>query len=249
MSDPYDGCTKVSSRCPVEGTVYGYYPNLAANVIMLVVFGTCAAAQVILGIKYRVQTFAILVCLGCIGEVGGYVGRVMMHSNPWSDGGFTIQVLLLIVSPSLLAAALYITLKHLLAHFGPEYSKLKPTLYTWIFITCDAVGFAMQLAGGGVQASATKGKEGEDRSKMGNKIMIAGIIFQAVTMGFCALLGVDYAIRRRKARAVRQGADYYQSPPRKKGFTFYLVCSMTAFVLILIRCIYRLVGDPVYSQM
>jgi hypothetical protein len=56
-----------------------------------------------------------------------------------------MKSLLLIVLPSLLAAGLYLTLKHLMLHYGPEYSRLWPVQYTWLFIACDAIGFFTML--------------------------------------------------------------------------------------------------------
>jgi len=36
---------------------------------------------------------------GCAGEMAGYIGRIMMHSNPWSNSGFELQICTLIFSP------------------------------------------------------------------------------------------------------------------------------------------------------
>lgn len=75
-------CQKISPECPLEATIYGYQPNLGGNVFMVILFGTCAIAQVFLGIKYRLRAYPIVVSLGCLGECIGYTGRVIMHSNP-----------------------------------------------------------------------------------------------------------------------------------------------------------------------
>lgn len=224
-------CTEVSPACPVSDTIYGYYPNLAGNAFLASIFGICAIVQVMLGVKYRVVAYTVLVVLGCIGEVVGYIGRLMLHANPWNSGALSIQILLLIVSPSFLAASLYLTLKHLILHFGPQYSRMKPKLYTWVFITCDAIGFLTQLVGGGIEAASKT----ENTKNVGNAIMIAGIVFQAITMGVCATLAVDYTVQML----------HFRGGPRDirvtRAFGFYLGCAVTAFAAILIRCIYRYV--------
>ena len=125
----YDNCTKISPECPIEGTTYAYYPSVAGNALFAAVFGLSALAQVLLGIRYRFISYSILVFLGCIGEVIGYIGRVMLHNNPWSQGAQIMNILLLIVSPSFFAAALYLTLKRTIEFYGPAWSLLKPKAY------------------------------------------------------------------------------------------------------------------------
>ncbi|KAL2069249.1 hypothetical protein VTL71DRAFT_15587 [Oculimacula yallundae] len=237
MSSTAD-CDSISLACPVEATIYGYYPSLGGNILMVVIFAICALSQVFLGIKYRLRAYPIVVCLGCLGECIGYVGRVMMHSNPWDRSGFIIQILLLIVSPSLLAAGLYLTLKHLVLHYGPQYSRLTPKLYTWLFVACDAIGFLMQCIGGGIQSSA----DNTDKKTldMGNKIMVAGVTFQAVVMVVCALLSIDFAITLYRHRGERKETVRDASARGPKAFQFYMVSFIVAFLAILTRCIYRI---------
>jgi hypothetical protein len=43
---------KFAQDAQSRGAINGYYLNLAANVIMLSVFNTCAVAQIYLGIKF-----------------------------------------------------------------------------------------------------------------------------------------------------------------------------------------------------
>lgn len=194
-----------------------------------------------MGIKYRVKLYSAVVCLGCIGELVGYIGRIMMHSNPWNNSGFIIQILLLIVSPSLLAAGLYLTIKHLVLHFGPQYSRLRPKLYTLLFVTCDAAGFLTQCVGGGIQASASNDADGKTMRDVGSDIMITGISFQAATMAVCALLALDFARTLYKHRDERRKPPGDTTSTNPQAFRFYLGCTITAFVTILIRCIYRYV--------
>ncbi|KAH8586405.1 RTA1 like protein-domain-containing protein [Bisporella sp. PMI_857] len=235
-----DDCTKITPLCPVEDTVYGYYPSLAANAIFVALFAICAVAQIVLGIKYRLRLYTIVVFIGCAGEAVGYVGRIMMHSNPWNSTGFIIQILLLIVSPSFLAAGLYLTVKHLVLHFGPQYSRLRPRLYTWLFITCDAIGFVTQMVGGGIQASASDGRGSSKTLDVGNSVMITGIAFQAATMAVCGILAVDYTQRLYRRQSKEEQSQRVPSLKGPRAFTFYMCCTTTAFVTILIRCIYRI---------
>jgi RTA1 like protein len=141
-------CTRITPECPIEDTTYGYYPNIAGNAIYVVIFAICALAQIGLGITYRVKFYSTLVFLGCTGEAVGYIGRIVLHSNPWNDAGFILQVLLLIISPSFLAAALYLTLKQLVPHHGPKYSKLKRSAShrsrTWFHFSSTCIALSQR---------------------------------------------------------------------------------------------------------
>lgn len=64
-------CMYVNASCPVEATIYGYYPNMAGNVFFAVVFGICMIAQFALGWYYKTWTFMIALTLGCLSEVIG----------------------------------------------------------------------------------------------------------------------------------------------------------------------------------
>ncbi|PYI23204.1 hypothetical protein BO99DRAFT_479324 [Aspergillus violaceofuscus CBS 115571] len=198
---------------PGVTTTLGYYPNLGGNIFLLLVFAVCTLAQIYLGFRYQVRLYSALVFLGCAGEVIGYIGRLLLHANPWSNGGFIIQTLLLIVSPSFLAAALYLTVKTI--------------LYTWLFIICDAVGFCTQLAGEGLQITAANGNGSESALRAGTNIMIAGIAFQAATMAVCGVLTINYT---RKVYLHR----------RAGGLAGFVGCQTVAFVTVLIRCLYRI---------
>ena len=187
-------CTEVTPLCPVELTTYGYYPNLAGNIILLVVFGVCALAQLGLGIKYKLRAFGSVATISCAMEAAGYGGRIMMHQNPWTSSGFKLQIVLLILAPSFLAAGIYLTLKHLVMVLGPEHSRLPPKLYTWIFIGFDAVSILTQAAGGGLAASTG------DLVNIGNRVIIAGIAIQVATMFVCFLVSLDFAYRVKKNR-------------------------------------------------
>lgn len=101
----------------------------------------------------------------------------MMNSNPWDDVGYKIQIVCLILAPSFLAAGIYLTLKHIIMHLGPEYSRLRPKYYTWIFISCDALSIVIQAVGGGIAASSDG--SGADT---GGDIMVVGIAIQVATM-------------------------------------------------------------------
>ncbi|KAK5168329.1 uncharacterized protein LTR77_006898 [Saxophila tyrrhenica] len=233
MSDPYENCTKVTPDCPVSETTYGYAPSLGGNAIYAVIFAVCALIQLVFVFKYWRQWkgFSILVCVGCIGEAGGYVARIFLHNNPWSGGPMSIQFVLLMVAPSFLAAALYMTLRTLVQFFGPEHTRLAERFWTWPFVTADTVGFLMQC-GGGIMASA--GEVNPALATAGVALMITGVTLQAVVMGIAGVLAIDFALRYRR----RQGRGAFRL--LTGNLALFLLSMSLAFLLILARCIYRI---------
>lgn len=78
------GCKDIGPNCPVENTIYGYYPNLGLNAFFIAIFALAAIIQLFLGTRYKTYFYAYVITAGCIGEAIGYGGRVIMHSNPVS---------------------------------------------------------------------------------------------------------------------------------------------------------------------
>lgn len=228
----FEDCEKVSPSCPVEATTYGYAPSLGGNAIYAVIFAACALVQLFFVFRHwRLwKGYTILVCIGCIGECCGYVGRIFLHNNPWNGGAMSIQFVLLMVSPSFLAAALYMSLRTLVNYFGPEHTRLPERFWTWPFVTADTVGFLAQC-GGGILASI--GERNPSLGTAGIIIMVTGVTFQAVVMGVAGCLATDFAIRFRR----RQATGAFKSLPR--NLQVFLLSMSAAFLLILTRCIYR----------
>ncbi|KAK5113242.1 hypothetical protein LTR62_003578 [Meristemomyces frigidus] len=229
-------CTQVSPDCPVYATLYGYRPNLAANALLLAIFSACTLAQLILGLRYRLKAFTIAVTIGCAGEAIGYGGRIMMNRNPWSQTGFKTQICCLVLAPSFLAAGIYLTLKHLVIFFGAEKSRLRPGLYTAIFISCDLLSILIQAGGGGIAAS-----DQSNLVKIGDNLIVTGISVQVATMFVCLCLAADFGWQVLKHHKLRlPGREEVEEGERLPGsFRYYAICSGVAFVLIFIRCVYR----------
>lgn len=191
------------------------------------------------GVYYQAWGFATALVIGAFLEVAGYIGRILMHYNPWSPPAFKLQIVCLILSPTFIAAGIYLTIKHIILYLGPEHSKLKPKLFTWIFIGSDIGSLLLQAAGGGVAASA--GSTDQTLLKIGDDIMIAGIAFQVATMSVCGILTLDFFLRLRKNGGGLSGEkqqDGYISP---RNMMLLIGGEVFAYVTVLIRCIYRYV--------
>lgn len=80
------------SVCPVSASVYGYRPSIEASSILIGIFSLCMVAQVYLGRRYRQWGFTSAICLGCVDEIIGYLGRILLYNNPWNNAGFIMQI-------------------------------------------------------------------------------------------------------------------------------------------------------------
>ncbi|KAI4093306.1 MAG: hypothetical protein LQ339_007701 [Xanthoria mediterranea] len=234
MPGPYDDCVDVTDFCVVEATTYGYRPSLGASSFFIAIFAACMGIQFFQGMRWRTWFYMSAMTLGCLGEVVGYAGRVIMHGNPWDDIGFQMQICCLIIAPSFFAAAIYLTLKHLVLTFGPEHSRLPPKWYTWIFIGCDLFSLILQGAGGGVAASASD----QSTQDTGSNLMLAGIVWQVVTLIVFAALAGDFVLRVSRARSSLTLAASDLLKDMK--FRLFVVGLVTAYLTITIRCIYRI---------
>ncbi|OBT70174.1 hypothetical protein VE03_00331 [Pseudogymnoascus sp. 23342-1-I1] len=237
----YKICTEVSELCPVSETTYGYYPNFGGNIFFTAFFGALFISGLAIGIRGKTWTYALALGIGSGLEMLGYVGRVMMHKNPWDSAGFKMQICCIILGPSFLAACVYLTMKHLVLHFGPEHSLLKPRLYPWIFVGCDLGSIVLQAIGGGVAASA--GDTGNKKLlDAGNGLIVAGISFQVATMAVCGLLVAAYIFRYKKASRAgtltTEKNDY--NPGEKRKLRIFCVAIAVSYITILTRCVYRL---------
>ncbi|KAJ5261055.1 hypothetical protein N7478_011650 [Penicillium angulare] len=238
----YATCSQVSLTCPVEATTYGYYPNLGGNAFFTAFFAVISIAQLGLGIHYRTWTFMVAIGIGALMEMAGYIGRVLMHSNPWNAGAFKLQIVCLVLAPTFVAAGVYLTMKHIVLNLGPEHSKMKPRLFTWIFISCDIGSLILQAAGGGVAAAA--GNDDAAMLKAGDNIIIAGIAFQVATMSVCGIFGLHFFWNvSRKGnglvgeKSLEGTSTSTVSPSRMR---MVLAAEIFAYFTVLIRCIYRI---------
>lgn len=87
---PRANCTL--DLCPVEMSVYGYRPSLAANGAFIALFTIAAMIHAYLGIRWRSWWFMGCMVTGCFVITLGYIGRIILYYNPWSFAGFMMQI-------------------------------------------------------------------------------------------------------------------------------------------------------------
>jgi len=86
----YKICQEVSPECPVSATTYGYEPDLGANAFFAALFGLLLLTTLVIGIRTKTWTYTIALGIGTFGEFVGYIGRLIMHNNPWNIAGYEV---------------------------------------------------------------------------------------------------------------------------------------------------------------
>ncbi|GKT61444.1 RTA1 like protein [Colletotrichum tofieldiae] len=237
MRRPFRECTEVSQFCPVEMTVLSYYPNFGANIFFAVAFGLVVLASATIGTWKRTWTFMLFVTGGSVLETVGYVGRVLLHDNPWDKNAFQMQICTIILGPTFICAGIYLTLKHVSANLNPTLSRIRPRLYPLIFLPADLTCLIIQAIGGGLAAAA-----GQTNKKLldgGNQAIIAGIVLQVVVLVLFGAAGADYWIRVRKWAHAADHATGDIALYRARSFRSFIYGVAVAYACVMVRCIYR----------
>ncbi|TKA82927.1 hypothetical protein B0A55_01313 [Friedmanniomyces simplex] len=230
-ADENQGCTK--ETCPVDKSVYGYQPNLGSVIFFLALFTVSGAVYGWQGVKTRTWFFTGAMVIGSLSEVLGYVAKLLLWQDPFSDPGFKMSVVLLTFAPAFYAAGIYYTLKHICLTFGADFSRLRPALYTYIFISCDVFSIALQAVGGALASVATT----NSLLNAGDNVMITGLATQVFTLVVFGILAADYgfAIYRNRQHLNPLTVKLRQS----LRFKLFIVALWVAYFGILIRCTYR----------
>jgi hypothetical protein len=226
---PDANCTL--ALCPVESSLQGYRPALAVQIAFTALFGVSMLIHLAQGIRYRTWFFASMMALGCIGEMIGYGGRVLLYQNPFSFDGFIIEICCITISPVFFAAAIYVSLAKVSNFLGPEACRFPVKIYVWVFVPCDIVSLILQAVGGALSSTSV----GSDKS--GEDITLAGLVFQVVTLAVFIAMALDYLFRYISYRKTQPVDQRRIISTRLAIFGVFFSASV---LFILIRCCYRI---------
>ncbi|KAI8677665.1 hypothetical protein NCS55_00483800 [Fusarium keratoplasticum] len=247
-------CTEVTPECPVSATLYGDYFSTGACALFVALYAILIFCQLGFGWRSKTWSYTAYLLAGSVFEPIGYISRVRMSLNPFISNAFILKILFLILAPTVIAAAISLTFKHLVLYYGTQYSTIRPKLYPWNFVGSDFVSIIIQGIGGAVAASASTGDNPDPkRVDLGNNLLIAGVSFQVVNMVVCGVLMLIYIYRYRNVRklatyTVDCGEDgiistdsptSHRTPQSDKRVKKFIYSITIAYIAIIIRCIYR----------
>lgn len=87
---PNENCTL--STCDITTSIYEYRPSIAASAVFITIFGISLVVHIYQGIRWRSWFFSSAMFMGCVAEMIGYGGRIIMWKNPFSFSGFLTQI-------------------------------------------------------------------------------------------------------------------------------------------------------------
>ncbi|RGP59891.1 hypothetical protein FSPOR_11001 [Fusarium sporotrichioides] len=233
---PEANCTL--DTCPLEASILRYQPSIPANAVFTGVFVLSLIIHAFQGIKMRTWGFMASMIAGCILEIIGYVGRFIIHDNPFDFNGFLMQIICITVAPVFFSAAIYVLLSQVINHVDPSISRFPPKYFYWIFIPSDIISLILQAVGGALSCVASTHKD----VKTGEDISLAGLIFQVVTLICFLALFIDYVVKASKSSS-RNRLD--------KPMMTFLIFLFLSTIFILIRCAYRIaeLGQGYFSAL
>ncbi|KAF4809839.1 Sphingoid long-chain base transporter RSB1 [Colletotrichum siamense] len=222
---PKANCTL--ELCPLEASLLKYQPSIPANSTFIALFALAMIIHSVIGFRAKTWGFTASVIGGCLIEIVGYVGRLILHDNPFSFGSFLIQIICITVAPVFFCAAIYVMLSKVIITLDRSISRFNPHLFYYVFIPCDIISLILQATGGALSSIAN------DKSQVqkGVNVSLAGLIFQVVTLVVFCILFADYLFA-----AYRSGARERIT----KHMSVFLAFLFVATILILVRCSYRI---------
>ncbi|KAJ5099659.1 RTA1-domain-containing protein [Penicillium argentinense] len=229
-----EGCTLTT--CPMDWAYIKYLPNVPANAFFLALFGVLLAVQLLFGIRFKTWTYTVAMVPGLILEVLGYVGRVMMHNNPFNFTAFLLYLIPLTIAPAFFTAGIYLCLGRIVIIYGEQISRIRPRTYTIIFVSCDILALILQAAGGAITSIAQSDEQ--SLSDAGVNIMIAGLAFQVASLTLFIILAGEFALRvRRSPEETRNEAT--DSLRHNWKWKMFLLGLAIAILTIFTRSIFR----------
>ncbi|KAI0194470.1 RTA1 like protein [Xylaria flabelliformis] len=210
--------------CPIEYSIFHYRPSLAANITFLLLHFVLMLTHLGLGLRLGNWWFSGSVVAGCVSNIIGYGGRIMLWQNPFSFAGFLLQIILVGSAPVYYTAAIYVTITRTVENLDESLSRIRPNLYYIIFISCDVAALVFQAVGGAL-SSLSNGA-----NKAGVDLALTGLTFQVATLLAFVGLFADYLIR------------YFRTKPIASvsaKLKLFLGSLSVAILLILVRCAYR----------
>ncbi|KAJ1544542.1 hypothetical protein HK405_008569 [Cladochytrium tenue] len=155
--------------------LWPYTPSAPASLASMVVFGLLTLAHLVLIFTFRAWGFIPLV-IGGVGESFGYYFWFRASSSIRGAGNFLFQLLLLLISPVLISASVYVSLEHMRrsvlgreAHVRNCCKKASTP-----FVLVDIVSMATQFYGAISQTST----DDPSAPRRGMIVLIIGLAMQ-----------------------------------------------------------------------
>jgi hypothetical protein len=141
---------------------------------------------------------------------------------------YAVQNVFILLGPALFAASIYMCLSRIIRGIrAVHHSLIKPRNLTRTFVSGDVLSFVVQGSAAGLMVTG-------NNPKLGEGIVIAGLMIQIVVFGFFAVTAVIF---QRRVERNPTNESYDVSIPWKKSMRMLFIVSG----LIMIRSCFRVV--------
>ncbi|KAJ7459806.1 RTA1 like protein-domain-containing protein [Mycena latifolia] len=228
-----------------RGPIGGFVPKKAPAFIALIMFGISA---ILSWIQFFIVTprrpFMLTLTIGLTAMAAGFVLRILYSNPPFTLGKYIAMTMFILLSPCAYLATDYMLLARLAATFDPEVSDrsllIRSSRIVKIFVWSDFLTFFLQSSGGGLTAT-----KNANLASLGNKIVMVGLILQAVSFLFFTwvLIVFGYRVRTRfpaawSQRNRRPFRLFSRRPIDDWRILFYVMC--ITCVGIFVRSVFRI---------
>ncbi|KAJ7780593.1 RTA1 like protein-domain-containing protein [Mycena maculata] len=219
---------------------------IAPAYIAMILFAICGLIHWIHFFTVKpIRPFMLSLTLGMTAMTTGFALRVVYTYPPFTIGKYIAWDLFILLSPCLFLAANYTLLAHLAATFDKEVTDrcllIRSSRIVKLFVWSDVTTFFLQSSGGGLTAT----KNNPSIANIGNKIVMIGLILQAVSylLFTCVLIVFGWRVSAHFPAAWRpQNPRPFKLLSRQPiddwRIVFYIMC--TTCVGILVRSVFRI---------
>ncbi|KAK9459483.1 RTA1 like protein-domain-containing protein [Lipomyces oligophaga] len=205
-----------------------YTPSFDGNIILAVIYCILLGGHLVILLR-DVANFGIPLLIGGILEIIGYGCRIYSHYNLDNIVVYTIQLVLILVAPLLMAPTLYMFLGRLISKVYGEGLAIRPQnwLFTGFFI-CNIICFLIQCIGAGLLPQESLSNQVQRYSY----IVFAGLLFQSVIYLLVVILALLLHFRMRKSVNTLGSRTHWQA---------YLISFYVITILLLVRTLLRVI--------
>lgn len=95
--------------------------------------------------------------MGLAMEICGYIGRILIHGDPFWKPYFLLYLIDLTIGPTLIAAGIYLCMARIVVVYDggrKTVARMRPRGYTLVFLGWDFLSLLLQAIGGAIASLA-----------------------------------------------------------------------------------------------